>query len=123
MDWMCNLKRTLSYENKEYVLNTPNPRIETNIATPEKTVVNNKHIDDTTKVACIMIYTMAPNLKNSCEEYWPYEMNQALGEIFHKKARQECYEVVKALMAYKLKEGEFLWSHVQKMKRHMERLE
>ena len=50
-------------------------------------------------------------------------MNQALGQIFHKIARQEHYEVVKALMVCKIKEGEYVFALVQKMQRHVERPE
>lgn len=46
-----------------------------------------------------------------------------LARMFHKKKRQENYEVIKSLMVYKLKEGECVCSHVQKMQRGVERLE
>lgn len=67
-----------------------------------------------------MIVTMAPYLQKSYEDYWSYEINQTLGKMFYKKSRQECYEVVKTLMACKLKEGEFVCVHVQKMQTHGE---
>ena len=70
-----------------------------------------------------MIATMTPKLQKTYEAYWPYELNLALSQMFHKKERQEHYEVVKSIMACKLKEGEYVCAHVQKIKRHVERLE
>lgn len=65
----------------------------------------NKHSDVATKVACVMVATMEPELQNFYEDYRPYEMCLDLAEKFHKKAREERYEVVKSLMTCKLKEG------------------
>lgn len=53
-----------------------------------------------------MIAAITSSLQKSYKDYWPYEINQALGEMFHKKAKKECYEVIKALLPCKLKEGE-----------------
>ena len=50
-------------------------------------------------------------------------MNMALAEMFHKKVSQERYEAVMFLMACNLKEGEYVYAYVQKMQRHMERIE
>nr|KAJ0186614.1 hypothetical protein LSAT_V11C900465860 [Lactuca sativa] len=99
---MRSLKMTLRYVNNEYVLDTPVPKIDKEIATPEELVEYNQHVDDTTKT---------------------YEMNLALAQMSRKKAGQEHYEVVKALITCKLKEEEYVCAHVHKMERHMERLE
>lgn len=48
----------------------------------------NQHIDDATKVACIMIATMTLELQKTYEDYLPYDMNLALSKIFHKKDRE-----------------------------------
>ena len=70
-----------------------------------------------------MAATMIPELKIFYDDYWPYEMNLDLVEKFHMRARQEKYEVVKALMACKLKEGESVCNHVQRMQKYIELLE
>ena len=62
-----------------------------------------------------MVSIMIPKLQKFYDDYWPYEMGLDLAQKFHKTACQEKYEVVKALMACKLKEGEFVWNHVHKM--------
>lgn len=50
-------------------------------------------------------------------------MNEGLSKMFLKKARQELYKFVKALMACKLKDREFVCAHVREIQRHVERLE
>lgn len=67
--------------------------------TPEEIVEHKHHVNDASKVACIMIATISLDLQNSYEDYWPYEMNLDPAQMFHKKVRQECDEVVKSLMA------------------------
>ena len=62
-----------------------------------------------------MVSIMIPKLQKFYEDYWPYEINLDLVEKFPKRARQEKYEVVKALMACKLKERESVCNHVQRM--------
>ncbi|KAL7609821.1 uncharacterized protein LOC111881525 [Lactuca sativa] len=81
-----------------------------------------KDYDDATKVSCIMVATMAPELQRFYEDYWPYEMNNDLEEKYHIRARQEKYEVVKSFMACKMKEGESVCNHVQRMQRYMEHI-
>ncbi|KAL7583555.1 hypothetical protein Lser_V15G42708 [Lactuca serriola] len=70
-----------------------------------------------------MVATMVPKFLKFYEDYWIYEMCLDLAEKLHKKARQERYEVIKALMVCNLKEGESVWNHVQRMQRYIERLE
>ena len=65
---------------------------------------------------------MALELAKFYEEYWPCEMALDHAGKFYKKARQERFEVVKAFMACKLKEGESVFPHVQKMRRYAEQL-
>ena len=97
--------------------------IDETLATVAELAEYRKHYNDTKKVTCIMVATMTPELWRFYEDYWPYEMNKDLVEKYHQRARQEKYEVVKALMAWKLKEGELVCNHVQRMQRYMERLE
>lgn len=123
MDWIKNLKMNYIYKHKEYVRKNPIPEIEKDTTTLEKLTNYNQHVDDATNFTCIMISTMSPDLQKSYEDYWPYKMNLALTKMFHKKARQERYKVMKAFMASKLKEWEFVCAHVQKMKRHIKMIE
>lgn len=62
-----------------------------------------------------MIATMAPKLQKFYEDYWPHEIIVDLVEMFLKKVRQKRYEIVKSLMTCKLKEGEYVCAHVQRI--------
>lgn len=70
MEWIRNLKMTIRYEGKEYVLKKPIVELDHSTATPNETVSYNKHSYDVTKVACIMVATMAPELAKFYEDYW-----------------------------------------------------
>ena len=74
-----------------------------------------KHYNDATKVVCIMVNTMIPQLLRFFKDYCPYEMNNDHVEKYHKRAHQEKYEVVKSPMASKMKEGEYVCNKVQIM--------
>ncbi|KAI3790215.1 hypothetical protein L2E82_03091 [Cichorium intybus] len=84
-DWIRNIKMDLRYENKEYVLETELVDIDPETATPEEIASYQKHSDDATKVACIMIATMNPELQRIYEDYWPFEMHKELTEKFQKQ--------------------------------------
>ncbi|KAI3751594.1 hypothetical protein L2E82_22684 [Cichorium intybus] len=72
-----------------YVLETELIDIHLDTATPEELASYTKHSDDATKVACIMIATMNPELQRIYEDYWPYEMHKELAEKFRKQERIE----------------------------------
>ncbi|KAI3739155.1 hypothetical protein L2E82_29552 [Cichorium intybus] len=121
-DWIRNIKMVLRFEHKEYVLETELVDVDTETATPEEIAAYTKHSDDPTKVACIMIATMNPELQRIYEDYWPYEMHKELAERFRKQERIERREVVKAFTNSKPKEGESIYAHVQRMHGYVERL-
>ncbi|KAI3778460.1 hypothetical protein L2E82_07787 [Cichorium intybus] len=112
----------LRFEHKEYVLETELVEIDPDNATPEEIAQYSKHSDDATKVACIMIATMNPELQRIYEDYWPYEMHKELAEKFRKQERIERRKVVKAFTNAKPKDGESICNHVQRMQGYMERL-
>ncbi|GJT64493.1 retrotransposon protein, putative, ty1-copia subclass [Tanacetum coccineum] len=105
MDWMRNLRFTLRWQNKEYVLD------------------EQKHYDDAKKVSCIMASSMSPELQKTFETTWAYEMNQQLKEVFQAKASKERLDIVKSLMDYKPKPGAFICAFVLEMKGYFDRLE
>ncbi|KAI3767607.1 hypothetical protein L2E82_17860 [Cichorium intybus] len=112
----------LRYENKEYVLETELVDIDSETATPEEIASYQKHSDDATKVACIMIATMNPELQRIYEDYWPFEMHKELAEKFRKQERIERCEVVKDFTNSNPKDGESICAHVQRMQGYVERL-
>ncbi|KAI3723541.1 hypothetical protein L2E82_35186 [Cichorium intybus] len=121
-DWIRNIKMALRFEHKEYVLETELIDIDPDTATPEELASYTKHFDNATKVACIMIATMNPELQRIYEDYWPYEMHKELAEKFRKQERIERCEVVKAFTNEKPRDGESICSHVQRMQGYVERL-
>ncbi|GJZ90611.1 hypothetical protein Tco_0662538 [Tanacetum coccineum] len=122
MDWMRNLRFTLRYENKEYVLDEQIPIIDDD-STQEEIEAHQKHYDDANKVSCIMASSMSPKLQKTFENTWSYEMNQQLKEMFQAKASKERLDVVKSLMACKLKPGASICAFVLEMKGYFDRLE
>ena len=122
MDWMRNLRFTLRYENKEYVLDEQIPIINDD-STQEEIEAYQKHYDDANKVSCIMESSMSPELQKTFENTWAYEMNQQLKEMFQAKASKERLDVVKSLMACKPKPGASICAFVLEMKGYFDRLE
>ncbi|GJT66384.1 putative reverse transcriptase domain-containing protein [Tanacetum coccineum] len=122
MDWMRNLRFTLRYENKEYVLDEQIPIID-NDSTQEEIEAHQKHYDDANTVSCIMASFMSPEMQKTFENTWAYEMNQQLKEMFKAKASKECLNVVKSLMPCKPKPRASIYAFVLEMKGYFDRLE
>ncbi|GKE87645.1 hypothetical protein Tco_1565120 [Tanacetum coccineum] len=115
MDWMRNLRFTLRYENKEYVLDEQIPIIDDDL-TQVEIEAHWKHCDDANKVSCIMASSMSPKLQKTFENTWAYEMNQQLKEMFQAKASKERLDVFKSLMACKSKPEASICAFVLEMK-------
>ncbi|GKF33341.1 hypothetical protein Tco_0106541 [Tanacetum coccineum] len=81
MDWIRNLRFTLRYKNKEYVLDEQILTIDDDL-TQEDIEAHQKHYDDANKVSCIMSSSMSLELQKTFENTWAFEMNQQLKEIF-----------------------------------------
>ena len=65
---------------------------------------------------------MTHELQRFYEDYWPYEMCQDLMEKYHQGACQERYEIVRSLITTKMKDGESITTHMQRMQRYVDRL-
>nr|GEY20882.1 hypothetical protein [Tanacetum cinerariifolium] len=120
MDWMRNLRFTLRYENKEYVLDEQIPTINDD-STQEEIKAHQKHYDDAYKVSCIMTYSMSPELQKTFKNTWAYEINQQLKEMFQEKASKEHLDVVKSLMSCKPKPGASICAFILEMKGYFDR--
>ncbi|XP_023758608.1 uncharacterized protein LOC111907046 [Lactuca sativa] len=121
-DWMRNIRMTLRFDDKEYVLEKEMNEIDESKATPEEIVDYKTHCKDATKVSCIMVATMTPELQRFYEDYWTYEMCKDLIEKYHQRARQERYEIFKSLTTSKIKDGESITTHLQCMQCYVDRL-
>nr|GEU51876.1 hypothetical protein [Tanacetum cinerariifolium] len=70
-----------------------------------------------------MASSMSPELQNTFENTWAFEMNQQLKEMFQEKASKERLDVVKSLMACKPKPEAAVCAFVLEMKGYFDRLE
>nr|GEU39626.1 retrotransposon protein, putative, Ty1-copia subclass [Tanacetum cinerariifolium] len=120
MDWMRNLRFTLRYENKEYVIDEQILTINDD-STQEDIEAHQKHYDDASKMSCIMASSMSPELQKTFENTLAYEMNQQIKEMFQAKASKERLDVVKSLMACKPKHGVSICAFILYMKGYFDR--
>ena len=74
-----------------------------------------KHLDDALDVGCLMLATMIPELQKQQENMEAYDMIVHLKKLYQEQARQERYDVSKALFGCKLAEGSPIGTHVLKM--------
>ena len=66
IDWMRNLRLTLRFEDKEYVLDEQIPDV-TNDSTADEIAAHKKHIEDSNKVSCLMVAAMSSELQKGFE--------------------------------------------------------
>ncbi|GJZ89162.1 hypothetical protein Tco_0660944 [Tanacetum coccineum] len=121
MDWMRNVRFTLRYENKEYVLDEQIPTINDDL-TQEEIEAHQKHYDDANTVSCIMASSRSPKLQKTFENTWAYKINQQLKEMFQAKASKEYLDVVKSLRACKPKLGASICAFILEMKGYFDSL-
>ena len=122
-DWIRNMRMMCRFDLKEYVLDTPlGSEPDKTTTAPEVFEEWHKHFEDANKVSCVMVTCMERDLAERFENTWAYEINQALGEMFGKKARHERLQTVKGFFRCSMKEGDSVCNHVQNMDRHIERL-
>lgn len=121
LDWIRALRIALRYEDKEYLLDEDLPILDDDTS-PEAVTEYNKRFAESTKVACLMLASMSPELQKSFENMGAFELNEQLREMFQEQARQERFQVVKSLVECKQQDGAPVCAHVQKMKAYIDRL-
>ncbi|GKA89308.1 hypothetical protein Tco_0811120 [Tanacetum coccineum] len=84
MDWMRNIKFTLRYENKEYVLDEKIPTINDN-SSQEEIEAHQKHYDDANKVSCIMESSMSPEVQKTFENTWLMKRTNSSKKCFRQR--------------------------------------
>ena len=70
-----------------------------------------------------MLATMSPELQKQHEEMVAYDMIEHLKELYQEQARQERYDISKALFQCRMAEGNLIGPHVLKMIGYIENLE
>ncbi|KAL7607834.1 hypothetical protein Lser_V15G09770 [Lactuca serriola] len=111
----------LRYEDKEEILDKELVEINESTTTPKEITEYKAQCKEATKVSCIMLATITPELQKFYEDYWHYDMHQDLIEKYHQIARQERYEIVSSSITTKMKDGESITTHLQRMRRYVDR--
>ncbi|KAG8490844.1 hypothetical protein CXB51_014047 [Gossypium anomalum] len=115
LDWFRNLRIVLKQERKLYVIEKPlldEPLA--NASRADKDAYR-KHLDEMVDVGCLMLATMNPELKKQHEDMVAYDMIEHLKELYQGQARQEMFDISKALFQCKLAKGSLVGPHVLKM--------
>lgn len=123
LDWHRNLRIVLKQERKMYVLEEPLPEEPDATASRAEKDAYKKHKNDALDVACVMLATMTSELQKQHEEMEAFDMIEHLKLLYQEQARQERYDVSKALFQCKMAEGSPVGAHVLKMIGYTENLE
>ena len=113
----------LKQEKKEHVLDNPIPD---EPADDESTAVKSAYRrarDESTEVSCLMLAHMEPELQQQFEDVEAHDMIVALKSMFETQARTERYNVSRALLGCKLKDGDPLGPHMIKMVGYVQSLD
>ncbi|XP_017621005.2 uncharacterized protein LOC108465196 [Gossypium arboreum] len=122
LDWFRNLRIVLKQERKLYVIEkSPPDEPPVNASRADKDAYK-KHLDDMVDVGCLMLATMNPELQKQHEDMVAYDMIEHLKELYKGQARQERFDISKALFQCKLAEGSPVGPHVFKMIGYIESL-
>ncbi|KAG8486267.1 hypothetical protein CXB51_019631 [Gossypium anomalum] len=122
LDWFRNLRIVLKQERKLYVIEK-SLLVEppANASRADKDGYK-KHLDDMVDIECLMLATMNPELQKQHEDMVAYDMIEHLKELYQGQARQERFDISKALFQCKLVEGSPIGPHVLKMIGYIESL-
>ncbi|KAG8498488.1 hypothetical protein CXB51_005003 [Gossypium anomalum] len=116
LDWFRNLRIVLKQEQKLYVIEKPLPDEPPANASRADKDAYKKHLDEMVDVGCLMLATMNPELQKQ------HDMIEHLKELYQGQARQERFDISKALFQCKLAEGSPVGPHVLKMIGYIESL-
>ena len=97
LDWFRNLRIVLKQERKLYVIEQPVPNEPPTNASRADRDAYRKHLNDMVDVGCLMLATMNPELQKQHEDMVAYEMIEHLKEFYQGQARQERFDISKAL--------------------------
>ena len=122
-DWIRNLRIVLRAEKKEDVLDDELPEEPAEGASATVRNTYNRVLDTNTRISCLMLACMEPDLQMQFEGMGAHEMVVALQEMFQTQARTERFNVSKAFVETKLAEGAGVGPHVIKMVGYVQRLD
>ncbi|KAK8951727.1 hypothetical protein KSP39_PZI004223 [Platanthera zijinensis] len=123
MDWYRNLRIVLRQERKLYVLEEEAPEVPTENSSRADKDTYKKYTDDALDVECLMLATMNSELQKQHENMGCKEIDEHLKKMFQGQARQERFDVTKALFQCKMGVRDSVGTHVLKMIGYIENLE
>ena len=121
-DWIRNLRFVLKSAKKEYVLDQPLGDAPSKDATLEEVATYATRSDDYESVQCLMLTCMNPELQGRFEWSTTQFIIGSLEVLYKKQARTEWFELSKALIECKMKEGSSMSEHIVKLVGYVDRL-
>ncbi|GKD94847.1 hypothetical protein Tco_1374684, partial [Tanacetum coccineum] len=100
-DWFARLKPVLRVEKKMYVIKQPLPPAPKPVAEPEIVAQWTALYDAHTKIACLMLGSMTPELHRQFKMMYPYDMIHELRSMFEKQAGVEKFDLIQSFHACK----------------------
>ena len=105
------------------MLEEPLPTVPTQGAVRVVVEAYRKHKEDSLDVQCIMLSSMSNELQKLYEDKDPRDILSSLQGLYEERARQECFEVSRALFTCKMGEGAQAGMHVVRMITYIEQLQ
>ena len=121
-DRIRNLRFVLRSAKKEYMLDQPLGEAPSKDAAPEEVAAYATRSDDYELVQCFMLTCMDPELQKRFERSITQFIIGSLEILYKKKARTKRFELTKALIKCKMKEGYSMSEHIVKLAGYVDRL-
>ena len=122
IDWLRNVRIVLRTESFLHVLDDPIPKAPSIDAPRELHNAYNKYMSQQAQVQGILLASMGSESQCQYEDMNPKDIIMHLRELYGQETRIECYRIASALFACRMKEGQSVAQHVQKMYGYIERL-
>ncbi|GJR07843.1 hypothetical protein Tco_0790495 [Tanacetum coccineum] len=93
-DWFARLKLVLRVEKKMHVIEQLLPPAPEAVAEPDIVAQWTALYDAHTKITCLMLGSMTPELHRQFKLHYPYDMIQELRSMFKKQARVKKFDLI-----------------------------
>ncbi|GJX69256.1 hypothetical protein Tco_0304983 [Tanacetum coccineum] len=100
-EWFARLKLVLRVEKKMHVIEQPLPPAPEPVVEPNVVDQWTALYDAHTKIACLMLGSMTPELHRQFELYYPFDIIQELRFMFEKQAGVEKFDLIQYFHACK----------------------
>ncbi|GJT91141.1 hypothetical protein Tco_1079986 [Tanacetum coccineum] len=104
-DWFAQLKLVLRVEKKMHVIEQPLPPAPEPVVEPDIVAQWTALYDAHTKIACLMLGSMTPELHRQFELYYPFDMIQELSLVFENQVRVEKFDLIQSFPTLQTQRG------------------